>query len=134
MFSGRTIKFILNTLLHMYQTNPNNIEEGIMRVIQDIYCYSYKKDQKQFKETIINIFLKDPENELMQFLRNEEVEINEKYEQINKDLKTIENNQNIHFDFNQFIILSFSYLYKDINYFIKKIDECLCTLDIENIN
>ena len=134
MFSGRTIKFILNTLLHMYQTNPNNIEEGIMRVIQDIYCYSYKKDQKQFKETIINIFLKDPENELMQFLRNEEVEINEKYEQINKDLKTIENNQNIQFDFNQFIILSFSYLYKDINYFIKKIDECLCTLDIENIN
>lgn len=69
MFSGRSIKFILNSL----KIKPNNLNEGIISVIQDIYCYPYKKSQIKLKEDLINKFVDSPINELMQFLRNDEV-------------------------------------------------------------
>jgi len=65
MFSGCSIKFILNSL----KIKPNNLNEGIISVIQDIYCYPYKKSQIKLKEDLINKFVDSSINELMQFLR-----------------------------------------------------------------
>ena len=129
-FSGRSIKFILNTL----KNKIDNVEEGIISVIQDIYCYPYKKSQSELKEKLVDIFMEKPNNELMQFLRNDEVDVEEKYKQINQYLKNIENNPNLSFDMSQFLVTSFSYIYKDIPKFIEKIEECMSSLDIENIN
>ena len=129
-FSGRSIKFILNTL----KNKIDNVEEGIISVIQDIYCYPYKKSQSELKEKLVDIFMEKPNNELMQFLRNDEVDVEEKYKQINQYLKNIENNPNFSFDMSQFLVTSFSYIYKDIPKFIEKIEECMSSLDIENIN
>jgi len=75
-----------------------------------------------------------PNNELMQFLRNDKVDIDEKYKQKNQYLKNIEKNPNLSFDMNQFMITSFFYIYKDIPRFIEKIEKCMSSLDIENIN
>ena len=68
-FSGRSIKFIINSL----KTEQENINKGIIKAIREIYCYPYKKKQNNFKETLINKFNESPNNELMQFLRNDEV-------------------------------------------------------------
>ena len=125
-FSGRSIKFILNTL----ENKKDNFEEGIISVIQDIYCYPYKKSQSELKEKLVDIFMEKPNNELMQFLRNDEVDVEEKYKQINQYLKNIENNPNLSFDMSQFLVTSFSYIYKDIPKFIEKIEECMSSLDI----
>ena len=79
-FDGRSIKFIFNSL----QKRDNNIPEGIISVIQDIYCYPYKKSQDILKKELINKFIDTPINELMQFLRNDEVEKKEKYKSIER--------------------------------------------------
>lgn len=129
-FSGRSIKFILNSL----KTKPQNIEHGIISVIQDIYCYPYKKAQNKLKEDLINRFADDPITELMQFLRNDEVVEEEKYKVITKNLIMIEKNPNSAFDMNQFIVSSFAYINKDIHNLIKEINKCLSSLDIENMN
>ena len=42
-FSGRSLKFILNSL----KARKTNIEEGIISVIQDIYIYPYKQSQSK---------------------------------------------------------------------------------------
>jgi len=65
IFSGRSIKCILNSL----KIKPNNLNEGIISVIQNIYCYPYKKSQIKLKEDLINKFVDSPINELMQMLR-----------------------------------------------------------------
>ena len=129
IFSGRSIKFILNVL----ETHPNDINEGIISVIQDIYCYPYKKSQTEFKKNLIDKFVEPCTNELMQFLRNDEVDPDEKYKIFIDDLTKIKTNPEIDFDMNQFIKSTFSYKYKDIPILIKKIEECLSFLDIENI-
>ena len=129
-FSGRSIKFILNSL----EINPKNINEGIISVIQDIYCYPYKKSQIKLKEDLITKFVEPPENELLQFLRNDEVIANEKYKSIMNDLVTIKTKPDISFDMSQFITSSFAYIYKDIPSLIEEIEKCLCSIDIENIN
>ena len=72
------------------------------------------------KEKLINIFIEKPDNEIMQFLRNDEVDLEERYKQINHYLKLIKNNPNLSFDMNQFIISLFSYKYKDIPILKKK--------------
>ena len=82
------------------------------------------------KEKLVDIFMEKPNNELMQFLRNDEVDVEEKYKQINQYLKNIENNPNLSFDMSQFLVTSFSYIYKDIPKFIEKIEECMSSLDI----
>ena len=130
IFSGRSMKFILNVL----ETHPDNINEGIISVIQDIYCYPYKKSQTELKNNLINKFVELCENELMQFLRNDEVDPEEKYKTIINDLIKIKTDQDINFDMNQFINSTFAYKYKDIPKLIEKIEECLSFIDIENIN
>ena len=129
-FGGRSIKFIFNTL----SKRPENIVEGIISVIQDIYCYPYKKSQIKLKEDLINKFIDLPINELMQFLRNDEVEVEEKYKSIMKDLSTIEVNPEIPFDMNQFIISTFSFIYKDIPHLIDELQKCLSKIKIDNMN
>ena len=129
-FSGRSIKFILNSL----KLNQNNINKGISRVIQDIYCNSYKKSQFELKKKLIEKFVDYPINELMQFLRNDEVITEEKYKTILKDLKKIKENPETSFDMCQFIVTTFAYIYKDIDDLINEIENCLISLDIENIN
>ena len=130
IFSGRSIKFILNVL----ETHPDDINEGIISVIQDIYCYPYKKSQIEFKDNLIIKFVEPCTNELMQFLRNDEVDPDEKYKIIINDLLKIKTNPEINFDMNQFISSTFSYKYRDIPILIEKIEECLSFIDIENIN
>ena len=129
-FSGLSIKFILNSL----KTKPQNIEHGIISIIQDIYCYSYKKDQNKLKEDLINRFVDSPIFELMQFLRNDEVVEEEKYKAITKDLVMIEKDPNSAFDMNQFTVSTFAYIYKDIHNLIEEINKCLFSLDFENMN
>jgi MoxR-like ATPase len=129
-FSGRSIKFILNSL----KIRQKQLEEGIISVIQDIYCYPYKKSQKELKSSLINKFLETPNNELMQFLRNDEINVEEKYKSIKKDLISIEKNPEISFDMYEFIISTFVYIYKDIPYLIEELEKCLSTLNIENMN
>ena len=129
-FSGRSIKFIINLL----KTEQDNINKGIIKVIQDIYCYPYKKRPNNLKENLIDKFIEAPSNELMQFLRNDEVEDKEKYKTIIKDLNDIIENPNISFDMNQFIITTFAYVYKDIPKLIEEIEKCLMSINIENIN
>ena len=129
-FSGRSIKFILNSLKIL----PNEIEEGIIGVIQDIYCYPYKKSQNEFKNELINKFLKPPESKLIDFLRKDEVKVEEKYKTIMKDLLSIENNPKIDFDMNEFIKNTFDYIYEDIKHLIKEIEKCLSYLNIDNMN
>ena len=129
-FSGRSLKFIINSL----KAEPDNINKGIIRVIQDIYCYPYKKSQIKLKEDLINKFMESPLNELMQFLRNDEVIAKEKYKTIINDLKMIKENPDVSFDMCQFITTTFAYIYKDIKLLIEEIEKCLSSLDIENIN
>ena len=109
-FSGRSIKFILNSL----EKNSNDLNGGIISVIQDIYCYPYKKSQKTLKQDLINKFVDSPITELMQYLRNDEVMAKEKYKSIMKDLIMIKTNPDMPFDIYQFIISTFAYIYKDI--------------------
>ena len=129
-FSGRSIKFILNSL----KICPNDIENGIINVIQDIYCYPYKKSQNELKNNLINEFINIKNNEIMQFLRNDESLTEEKYKLIINDLITLEKNQNTSFDMNQFIISTFAYIYKDIQNLIDEINKCLSYIDNDNIN
>ena len=129
-FGGRSIKFIFNTL----SKRSDNIIEGIISVIQDIYCYPYKKSQIKLKEDLINKFIDTPIDELMQFLRNDEIEAEEKYKAIMKSLFSIEKNPEICFDMCQFIISTFAYIYKDIPHLIEELEKCLAKVKIDKIN
>ena len=129
-FGGRSIKFIFNSL----NKRSDNIIEGIISVIQDIYCYPYKKSQIELQKDLINKFIDSPINELMQFLRNDEIEKEEKYKSIIKDLFTVATNPEIPFDMNQFIISTFAYIYKDIPHLIEELEKCLSKIKIENLN
>ena len=68
------------------------------------------------------------------FLRNDEDEAEEKYKSIRKDLNFIQNNPNLVFNMHQFITSTFAYKFKHLSGLIFEIQNCLSTLDIENIN
>jgi len=128
-FSGRSIKFILNIL----KSKPNDILEGIISVIQDIYCYPYKQSQTEFKADLIKHFIDSPIDENMQFLRNDEDIVDEKYKAITKTLINIGKNPTISLDMDQFIISTYAYIYKDIPHLIKELDNCISLIDINKM-
>ena len=132
-FSGRTMKFIKNIL----KLEPkDDIIKGIIRVIRNIYCYPYKKSQGELEKKLIEIFVDSPiRDETIQFLKNDEIKKEEKYNSILKELsKTTEKKSVDAFNMEKFLKLTFSYIYKDISHLILNIDKCLCELDIKDIN
>ena len=129
-FSGRTIKFIMNTL----KLEPKDFKKGIINVIRNIYCYPYKKSQNNLEKDLIKIFVDSPiKNEIIQFLNKDVKKKEEKYKNILKHLSQISENPNINLNMEQFLNSTFAYIFKDISHLILKIEECLNELDIENI-
>ena len=129
-FSGRTLKYIYNTI----KARKENLAESIISVIEDCYCNSYKKS-KEMETYLIQLFNKkyDNYNELMNYLRRDEEDAREKYEPLFmimdnyiKDLSP--------FKFVTFLDYFDNVLYKDINEIKKNVEQVINYLEIKKIN
>ena len=128
-FSGRTLKYIYNTIV----SRKNNLPESIISVMEDCYCNSYKEPEKM-KEFLIGLFNKKSENynEVMSYLRRDEVDAREKYEPLYKYIDDYLNDQKTPFKINVFLDYFDEILYKDINELRKNIEQVIISLEAKD--
>jgi len=128
-FSGRTLKYIYNTI----KSRKDNLPESIISVIEDCYCNSYK-EPKEMEKYLIDLFNKKYEkyDEIMNYLKRDEVDTREKYESLYIIMDNFVKDQT---PFNQITFLdSFdSVLYKDISEIKKNIEQVINELDVKKI-
>ena len=129
-FSGRTLKYIYNTI----SVRKNNLAEAVISVIEDCYCNSYKNPE-EMKNKLITSFEEDYNNynEIMNYLKRDEEDTREKYSTIYNIFEKYMK------DFSYFKIKDFmdafnNVLYKDLNEVKNSIKELIEFLDLKKIN
>ena len=129
-FSGRTLKYIYNTI----ESRKNNLPESIISVFEDCYCNSYKKP-KEMEEFLINLFSKKCENynEIMNYLRRDEEDAREKYQPLYEIMDKYVD-ELIPFKLNEFLDYFDNVLYKDLNELKKNLEQVINYLEAKNIN
>ena len=90
-FLGTSLKFIYNSI----KSKNNNLKDLIISIIEDCYCFSYKKNIDNFKVMLLNAFLKTPETKIIQYLRRDENEIDKRYSFLIKTLEHFKKDSNI---------------------------------------
>ena len=129
-FSGRTLKYIYNTI----SVRKNNLAEAVISVIEDCYCNSYKNPE-EMKNKLITSFEEDYNNynEIMNYLKRDEEDTREKYSTIynifEKYMKDFS-----HFKIKDFMDAFNNVLYKDLNEVKNSIKELIEFLDLKKIN
>ena len=128
-FSGRTLKYIYNTI----KARKKNLSESIISVIDDCYCNSYK-NPIEMRKFLIELFNKKSENynEIMNFLRRDEEDVRERYKPL---YLLMENyiNESSPFKFSIFLDLFNNILFKDVEKLKERIEEVLENLQNANI-
>ena len=118
-FSGRTLKFIYNSI-----KNRENYEEQIISAIEDCYSIAYN-DPKKLTNQLLKEFEKEPSLDLIQYLKKDEDNENEKYKDILNLLNNFLKNPSVDFNISDFINSCGFYTYQNIPELIKKIDNVL---------
>ena len=101
IFSSSSLKFIYNIV----KNKKNNLIDCIISVIEDCYYHSYKNNlqKNDFKKYLLKAFNEKPEEELLQYLKNNEEDFEKKYSNICILLDSFkEDPDNINIDFVDF--------------------------------
>ena len=129
-FSGRTLKYVYNTI----KSRKGNLPEAIISVIEDCYCNSYKIPE-EMKNYLIKLFNQKYENydETMNFLRRDEDDTREKYEPLFNIIDNYMKDLNP-FKINVFIDNFNNVLYKDLNEIKEYLKKVIDYLEAKKIN
>ena len=125
-FSGRTLKFIYNSII-----NREKYEEQIISAIEDCYSIAYIIP-KELTNQLLKEFEKEPSLNLIQYLKKDEENNNEKYKDILNLLNNFLNNPSEDFNISDFINSCGFYTYQNIPDLIKEIDNVLNKIDKNN--
>ena len=130
IFTSSSIKFIYNIVKNKIE----NLEDCIISVIEDCYYYSYKNinNREKFKRKLINAFYQKPSEELMQYLRNIEHNVDKKYSPIYNALKAFSIDKETKLDFKDIFTNLCLVLFGHLESIIKEFQNIISSIDFNH--